>query len=122
MMTGAMTTVSREQHLGKIMPLRSIKEMAKEIAREFSPSRVILFGSHASGTARPDSDVDLLVLFRTKPRPDTSLRIRRRVQRGFAMDVIVMDEARLAKRLALGDFFLMDVTESGKVLYESAHP
>jgi predicted nucleotidyltransferase len=99
-----------------------IAQLAGEISRAFSPSRVILFGSHASGTAGPDSDVDLLVLFPTKPPRGMSLRIRRRIQRGFALDVIAMDEARFARRLALGDFFLREIQESGKVLYESAHP
>ena len=120
-MTSATTTVAPERSLGGIIPSRRIKEMAAEVARTFLPSRIILFGSYATGTPRPDSDVDLLVLFRGKPARDMTLWIRRRIQRGFALDVIVMDEERLAKRLSLGDFFLMDVVESGKVLYESAH-
>ena len=35
--------------------------MVARIVRRFHPDRVILFGSHARGTAGPDSDVDLLV-------------------------------------------------------------
>lgn len=116
-----MTVLAPQQRPSSITRGR-IARMAGEISRAFSPSRIILFGSHASGTASPDSDVDLLVLFPTRPVRDMSLRIRRRVQQGFALDVIVMDEARFAKRLALGDFFLRDIQESGKTLYESAHP
>ena len=41
----------------------AIKEMAHRIAERFSPERIILFGSHARGDARADSDIDLLVLF-----------------------------------------------------------
>lgn len=40
----------------------TILEMARVIARRFDPERVLLFGSHARGTAGPDSDVDLLVV------------------------------------------------------------
>jgi predicted nucleotidyltransferase len=36
--------------------------MTKRIVQEFQPERVILFGSHATGRAGPDSDVDLLVV------------------------------------------------------------
>lgn len=36
--------------------------MVREIVRRFNPDRVILFGSHASGNARTDSDVDLMVV------------------------------------------------------------
>jgi len=41
-----------------------IKEMAARIVDRFHPERIILFGSHARGTAGPDSDVDLLVVMR----------------------------------------------------------
>jgi predicted nucleotidyltransferase len=37
-----------------------IHEMVRRIAAQFSPDKIILFGSHARGDARPDSDVDLL--------------------------------------------------------------
>lgn len=40
----------------------SIREMARRIAAEFHPDKIILFGSHARGQADPDSDVDLLVV------------------------------------------------------------
>lgn len=36
--------------------------MVQRIVDRFHPDRVILFGSHARGTAGPDSDVDLLVV------------------------------------------------------------
>lgn len=36
--------------------------MVRRIVEQFHPDRVILFGSHARGTAGPDSDVDLLVV------------------------------------------------------------
>ena len=39
-----------------------IRKLCDQIAREFHPERIILFGSHASGHARPESDVDLLVI------------------------------------------------------------
>ena len=39
-----------------------IKRMVERIVRRFHPDRVILFSSHARGTAGPDSDVDLLVV------------------------------------------------------------
>jgi uncharacterized protein len=36
--------------------------MVRRIRDRFRPERIILFGSHARGDARPDSDVDLLVV------------------------------------------------------------
>ena len=116
-----MSTLATKSRFGKLISRGRIQRLADEIAQAFSPSRIILFGSYATGKADPDSDVDLLVLFRTRKPRDMSLRIRRRIEWRSALDLIVMDEARLAKRISWGDFFLIDIMESGKVLYESAH-
>jgi predicted nucleotidyltransferase len=41
---------------------KKIDAMVRRIVQRFDPEKVILFGSHARGTAGPDSDVDLLVV------------------------------------------------------------
>ncbi len=41
---------------------QTIDGFVRRIVARFDPDRVILFGSHARGTAGPDSDVDLLVI------------------------------------------------------------
>lgn len=40
----------------------ALLEMVRRIVQRFDPDRIILFGSRARGTAREDSDVDLLVV------------------------------------------------------------
>ncbi|MBI3333658.1 MAG: nucleotidyltransferase domain-containing protein, partial [Candidatus Omnitrophica bacterium] len=45
---------------------KKIEEMVRRIAERFHPEKIILFGSHARGTAGPDSDVDLLVVMRVQ--------------------------------------------------------
>ena len=40
-----------------------LSDYIKSIAEDYAISRVILFGSRAEGTNRPDSDVDLIVEF-----------------------------------------------------------
>jgi predicted nucleotidyltransferase len=40
-----------------------IRSLAKRIGDKFHPKQIILFGSHARGTASRQSDVDLLVIF-----------------------------------------------------------
>jgi hypothetical protein len=48
--------------------------MAAVVAREVEPEAIILFGSHATGDARPDSDVDLMVVESTPFGPDRDRR------------------------------------------------
>jgi len=51
-----------------------IREMVDTIVREADPDTVILFGSRARGDARPDSDVDLLIVEREPFSPQRSRR------------------------------------------------
>lgn len=54
----------------------AIRQMTHRIARRFKPDKIVLFGSHARGTAGPDSDVDLLVIMRitsTRRRQATAI-------------------------------------------------
>lgn len=44
------------------------------IVRETDPEQIILFGSHARGTAREDSDIDLLIVERQPFGPGRSRR------------------------------------------------
>ncbi|HJS18166.1 MAG TPA: hypothetical protein VJ785_05435 [Anaerolineales bacterium] len=41
---------------------------------------------------------------------------------GFPIDIMVRKPEEIRKRLAMGDFFLREITEKGKVLYEASHP
>lgn len=41
---------------------KQIQAMVERIVRQFMPDKIILFGSHARGSAGPDSDVDLLIV------------------------------------------------------------
>jgi len=52
-----------------------IRGMTDCIVETAAPERVILFGSHATGEARPDSDVDFLVV---ESAPFGPGRVRRR--------------------------------------------
>lgn len=45
------------------MEISVIKDAVLEVVRRYPVSRVTLFGSQAAGTARADSDVDLVVEF-----------------------------------------------------------
>jgi predicted nucleotidyltransferase len=106
----------------KRIPMRAIRALAKLIAGQFNPEQIILFGSHAYGKPNAWSDVDLLVVMETpKGELETALEISAALPKlAFSVDIIARSSAVLEKRKKLGDWFLIDVTEKGKVLYERA--
>ena len=49
--------------MGKGQAIRVIKKFVKALKREgITIDRVILYGSHATGNVRPDSDIDVAVI------------------------------------------------------------
>jgi uncharacterized protein len=96
-----------------------LADITRRIVEKFQPYKVVLFGSYAYGTPDLDSDVDLLVVIDS----DESMaqRIRRVTEvakvRFLPMDIIVRTPAEMAQRLVMGDFFLAEILDKGKVLY-----
>jgi predicted nucleotidyltransferase len=43
-----------------------LQEITEKIVREINPRKVVQFGSHARGTARPDSSLDFLIIEENK--------------------------------------------------------
>ncbi len=102
---------------------QDIEDYCQRIAREFHPEKIILFGSHAYGTPDENSDVDLMVVMPRQPgsRQEQDIQIRRRVQAGFPVDLLVRDPLEVAQRLRENDTFMQVVTQHGRVMYENSH-
>lgn len=100
--------------------MRTIRALADQIAREFNPDEIILFGSHAYGKPQAWSDVDLLVVMDT---PKGEMRAILDIADSlpdlpFSVDIVVRSRTVLEKRKKLGDWFLREITAKGKVIYE----
>jgi predicted nucleotidyltransferase len=96
-----------------------IQALADKIVLDFQPEKIILFGSHARGDARPDSDVDLLVIMDSDQHPSrTAAEITYRVHpRCYPLDLIVRSPQMVRTRLRMNDWFMRDVMREGRVLY-----
>ena len=104
----------------KRIPQTVIRKLARQIAKQFKPQKIILFGSYARGKPRPESDVDLLVVMNTKLREvEQSIKICQKLDYMFGLDLIVYTPKHLKERVRMGDWFLRDALKEGKVLYES---
>ena len=105
----------------KRIPQKAIDQVVNQIVEKFKPQKVILFGSHARGNPRPESDVDLLVVMKTQNKKiKQSLEMRRHLGVMFGLDLVVYTSKRLKERVEMGDWFLRDILKEGKVLYESS--
>ena len=95
-----------------------IQALADKIAEGFRPQKIILFGSQAEGTAREDSDVELLVVLPFDgPAYETAADIRVTLPSSLAIDVIARTPEEFAARYARGDSFIRDVADRGRVLF-----
>ncbi len=101
---------------------KTLPRAVRLLAAKLKPEKIILFGSYAYGNPTPDSDVDLLVIMKTK--------IKRQVDRyvlvsdfldplQFPVDIIVHTPAEIKRELRLkGNFFIRHIMTNGKALYE----
>ncbi len=106
---------------GVDVPLSVIRRFARQIAGQFQPDKIVLFGSHAYGTPHADSDVDILVVMRCRNQLDQAAKIHSTLLPPFPLDIIVRTPHNMKWRLAEGDSFLREITIQGKVLYEKDH-
>ena len=103
-----------------MVAMNEIKEFGRQIGEEFGAERVILFGSYAKGYASPDSDVDLLVIGPFEGRSaDKSVEIRMKLRPHFPVDMLIRTPAKIQQRIEMGDDFIREILEEGKVLYEA---
>jgi predicted nucleotidyltransferase len=103
------------------IPMSAIRRFARKIAERFHPAKIILFGSYAYGTPHEESDVDLLVIMPAYDVINKSIQIGMALERPFSLDLIVRTPKQMAIGLKEDDWFLRDIVEKGKVLYETAN-
>ena len=100
---------------------KEIKDLSEQIAREFHPNKIILFGSYAYGNPTPDSDVDLLVIMNTKAKEiDRYVAVSNLLYpRQFPVDILVKTPKEMeAEARKKGNFFMREILKKGKVIYE----
>ena len=96
-----------------------IKQAAQRIGQKFHPDKVVLFGSYAKGTSTRDSDIDLLVIFSkrgNRSRRYTSVS-RELEPMPLPVDLLIRSTKDIQYRLKIGDSFIKDIINKGKILY-----
>lgn len=93
------------------------EQVVERLTSSLDVEQVILFGSRARGSARPDSDWDFLVVMRTTlPRGRRSLAVRRTARiKGVPMDFLV----RTPEEMRAGFPLSKEILREGSVLYDA---
>jgi predicted nucleotidyltransferase len=97
----------------------TLNEIVKRLVTLASPVKIILFGSVARGEARPNSDLDLLIVEEevTKPQ-DEALRLDRALSDlMLPIDLIVISETQLNRYGSVPGTIYYHSLREGQVLY-----
>ncbi len=97
----------------------SLHIMVQRLVDRFDPEQIILFGSHARGTAKPDSDIDLLVIM-----PVSGSRRKKQIEMRVALhdiavpkDIVVVTPEQVARQRDIVGTIIRPALREGKVLY-----
>ena len=97
-----------------------IADAVQRIVSGFEPLQILLFGSQARGTARPDSDIDLIVVF-----PEVENRIEKIAEilrvladLEYPKDVVVATPEQIRNRSPWTGEVLYYAMPEAKVLYD----
>lgn len=99
-----------------------LQEIVQRIVDHVHPERIVLFGSHAKGTADRDSDLDLLIVVPDSiPRRECSVRLYRLLAGiGVSKDIVVVHVSDVRRFGDLPGSVLKPALSEGKVLYDTA--
>lgn len=97
-----------------------IDTMVDRIVGRFQPARVLLFGSHARGTADRWSDVDLLVVMEEVPdKRRAAVEMRRELSDlPVSKDIVVTTPDEIARRGKVVGSLLRAALRDAKIMYE----
>jgi len=100
----------------KTLP-QPVKELLSDV-QKYNPEKVILFGSYAAGNPRKYSDIDLLVIKKTKKRLlERQREIARLLSSRVPSDIIVLTPDEYEKATKEPNYFMREILQNGKVIF-----
>ena len=99
-----------------------LQEVVRRLVEAVDPDRIIMFGSRARGDAKPDSDLDLLIV-----KDSTEPRHRRAIPAygaltglGIPTDILWRTGAEIEDWSKVPNHVITTAIREGRVLYERA--
>lgn len=114
------TVETPEQPHNKLIPQETIDAVVQAIARNFSPQRIILFGSYASGQPTPDSDLDLLIIMDSDlPKHKRAVPVHLLFRpMPCALDILVYTPEEVARWYGTVNHIITEALQYGITVYE----
>ncbi len=99
-----------------------IEEIKDKIVSSISPDKIILFGSQATGEAKKESDIDLVIIWDTAESQHRRNLIVRRLfpGRNFSLDVFVFTPKEERELRDIRGTILYTAFKNGKIIYEKS--
>jgi predicted nucleotidyltransferase len=100
----------------------TLRSFLKRVLGKYDPLRIVLFGSHATGHGRPDSDLDLMIVMsvegstREKANEIDMLMSDRIVP----MDLVVITPEQYERQRKVVGTIVYRAEREGQILYERA--
>jgi len=101
-----------------------INILSDKIQKNVKPDKIILFGSYANGLQHEESDIDLFIIKDVKKEKvrDLKLSIKKAIRNivlknKIDVDILLDSQKRINQRIRLGDLFLKEIIEKGKIIY-----
>ena len=112
-----MKTVSEKR---KQILEKELKRLVDMLIRNYSPEKIILFGSLANDKVHEWSDIDLVIIKETKERFIERLhKVHLMTAPNVGVNFIVYTPSEVREMIEQNHYFLMDeILKKGKVLYE----
>lgn len=97
-----------------------LQEMVRTLVEAIDPDRIILFGSRARGDAKPDSDVDLLVIKDSDEPPHRRVIPAYRALGRISVptDILWRTPAEIEEWAGARNYVTTRAMREGRVLYE----
>lgn len=98
---------------------KEVEKFVDKIKTQYKPEKIFVFGSYASGRITSGSDIDFFIIKKTaKTRRERQREVSRiLIDREVPIDILVFTPGETAKRKRIGDPFILNILNSGKLVY-----
>ena len=97
-----------------------LNTITQKLVERIQPEKIVVFGSYATGQAKPESDVDLLIILESNLRRDQRQEAISQVlrPRDFPVDILAYTPSEVSACTNDPHSFLRYILTTGKVLYD----